>query len=79
MFTIKNSNGNERTLYTLKISYTIKGKWYYLESHFIGLSGLHNSMKALYRTIHDERDSLNGSIHKVTVEEMYISGYWKEY
>ena len=82
MFTRVNTiNGNARILYTVKVSYTRGNSWYELDECFIGLSGLHQAINAMYKTIRDNCHGLmeNGYIHKVKVERVFLCGAFEEY
>lgn len=82
MFTLKNANGINCTIYTLTIHYrTERHDYLKMESLFIGLEGLHTCMESCYEAIHDTYNGLipKHYIEKVEVTETYICGTCYKY
>lgn len=82
MFTLKNANGINCTIYTLTIHYKDNdGHWFSMDNHFIGLEGLHTCMESCFKAIHDTYNGLipKHYIEKVEVTETYICGTCYKY
>ena len=82
MFTLKNSNGINCTIYTLTIHYTTERYDYLtMESQFIGLCGLHTCLESCIDAIHDTYNGLlpKHYIEKVEVKKTYICGTCDKY
>ena len=82
MFTLKNANGINCTIYTLTIHHTTENHDYLkMECQFIGLCGLHTCLESCINAIHNDHDGLlpKRYIEKVEVTETYICGTCYKY